>query len=348
MQDSLLSEDKNFGLVRITGLDVRAKTDWFFDFRKLILSNEVMYPAIEDWLERKVLPGLKSGERVGYIGLCDERPVASAVVKRGRTSKFCHLGLDKSVQNQGFGELLFVLMALEARHKAKKVNFTLPENLWDEKKKFFSSFGFGDAIKAKRQYRLFEEELFCSSPFSMIFSSVRQKLPKMFGRLSIGKHSLLTHLLISLSPDNAEKILSGSKSVEIRRRFSKNWENKRATLYASRPVGALVGEAMIVRVIAGHPERIWYHFGHLVGCKREQYDAYVGDQTNVYALVLDNVSAFDEQVPIAQLSYLLDESLKPPQSYLRLKENEKWSSAVSLAAALQSSLGTRQIRPPQY
>ena len=348
MQDSLLPKEKNFRLVRITGRDVRAKTDWLFDFRQLILSNEVMYPTIEGWLERKVFAGLKSGERVGYIGLCDERPVASAVVKRGRTSKFCHLRLDESAQNQGLGELLFALMTLEMRHKAKKVSFTLPENLWNEEREFFRSFGFVDAVKAKRQYRLFEEELFCSAPFSTVFSSVRQKLPKMFGRLSIGKHSLLTHLLISLSPDNAEKILSGSKSVEIRRRFSKNWENKRATLYASRPVGALVGEARIVRVISGHPERIWHHFGHLVDCKREQYDAYVGNQTNVYALVLGNVAAFAEQIPITQLSHLLDESLKPPQSYLRLTENEKWSSAVSLATALQSSLSTRQIRPPQY
>lgn len=348
MQDRLLSKERNFKLVCITDRDVRTKSDWFLDFRQLILRNEVMYPAIERWFERMVVSGLKSKERLGYIGLRDDRPVASAVVKKGRTSKFCHLKLDESVQNHGFGELLFVLMALEARDKAKTINFTLPEHLWNEKSEFFRAFGFCDAIKAKRQYRLFEEELFCSAPFSTVFSSVRQKLPKLLGQVSIGKHSLLSQLLISLSPDNAEKILSGSKSVEIRRRFSKNWENKRATLYASGPIRALVGEAEIVRVVAGHPERIWCHFGHLVGCKREHYDAYVGAQGLVYAIVLDKVSAFNEEIPIEQLSHLLDESLRPPQSYLRLTENKNWSSAVSLAAALQSSLGTRQIGPPQY
>ena len=348
MQDKLFSDENNFRLVRIIGDDVRARTDWFFEFRKLILSNEPMYPKIEHWLERKVISGLKTGERSGYIGLCDERPVASAVVKKGKTSKFCHLKLDKSVRDHGLGEFFFVLMALEARHNAKKVKFTLPENLWQEKREFFGSFGFADAKSAKRQYRLFEEELFCSAEFSNVFSSVCQKLPKMFGRLSVGKHSLLTHLLISLSPDNADKILCGSKSVEIRRRFSKDWENKRATLYASRPVGALVGEAKIARVIAGHPERIWNHFGHLVGCKREEYDSYVGSRTNVYALVLDNVSAFSEEVPIAQLSHLLNLPLTPPQSYLRLRKNKKWSSAISLAAALQSSLHARQIGTPMY
>ena len=348
MQDNLLPKEKNFELVRITDRDVKAKTDWLLDFRQFILRNEGMYPRIEAWLDRKVYSGLKSGERVGYIGLCDERPVASAVLKRGRTAKFCHLRLEESIQKQGLGELFFILMTLETRHKAKRVNFTLPESLWNEKKEFFGSFGFVDAKISKRQYRLFDEELFCSAPFSTVFSTVRQKLPKMVGRLSIGKHSLLTPLLISLNPTNAEKILSGSKSVEIRRRFSKDWENKRATLYASKPVGALVGEAIIARVISGHPESIWRHFGHLAGCKREQYDAYVGDLTNVYALVLNDVAAFAEQVPITQLSYLLDESLRPPQSYLRLTENAKWSSAVSLAAALQSSLGARRIRPPQY
>lgn len=348
MQDSLLRELGNFRLVRITGQDVRQKTDWLFHFRELILKNEVMYPDIEDWLEQRVFPGLKSGERIGYIGMCAETPVASSIVRKGSNSKFCHLRLEESFQNKGIGELFFVLMALEMRNMATKAIFTLPENLWNEKREFFNSFGFNEAVVAKRQYRLFEEEFFCSAPFSKVLSCVRQKLPKLFGRLSIGNHSLISHLLISLSVDNAEKILSGLKSVEIRKRFSKDWENKRATLYASRPAGALVGEADIARVVAGNPESIWNHYGHLVGCKKEEYDSYVGKVTRVFALVLDNVAPFSERIPITQLSHMLDEHLKPPQSYLRLRENKKWSSAVSLAAALQSVLGARQIRPPLY
>lgn len=348
MQDSLLPEVKNFSLVRITGTDVRRKTDWLFNFRMLIQQNEDMYPAIEKWLERRVFSGLKSGERIGYIGLCDETPVASAIVKKGEVSKFCHLRLDDTIQDQGIGEFFFVLMALETRDVANRVKFTLPANLWDKEKDFFSSFGFSNAVAAKRQYRAFEEELFCTAPFSTVFSCVRQKLPKMFGRLSVGKHLLISHLLISLTLDNAEKVLSGLKSVEIRKRFSKSWENKRATIYASRPAAALVGEADIVRVKSGDPEYIWNHFGHSVGCKREEYDSYVGNENKVFAIVLDNVTAFAEQVPISQLSHLLDEPLNPPQSYLGLSNSDKWSSAVSLAAALQSALGVRQMQPPKY
>ena len=166
MQNSLLPEVKNFSLVRITSTDVRRKTDWAIDFKRLILQNEVMYPAIEEWLERRAFSGIMSGERVGYIGLCDETPVASAIVKKGAVSKFCHLKLDDTVQDQGLGEFFFVLMALETRGRANRVNFSLPENLWDREKDFFGSFGFNDAVVAKRQYRFFEEELFCSAPFS--------------------------------------------------------------------------------------------------------------------------------------------------------------------------------------
>lgn len=348
MQNTLFPEVQNFRLVRITDQDARSKTDWLFHFRQLILKNEVMYPSIEDWFQKRVIAGLRSGERVGYLGLCDEIPVASAVIKKGRTSKFCHLRLNESVQNHGLGELFFILMSLEMRNMADVANFTLPEKLWSEKKEFFSSFGFNDAVVAKRQYRVFEEELFCTAPFTTVISCVRNKLPKVFGRLSVGKHSLISQLLLSLKVENAEKILSGSKSVEIRRRFSKEWENKRATLYASRPIGALVGEADIKRVVVGKPEHIWHEFGHMVDCRREDYDSYIGNVTKVFALVLDNVTTFSERIPISQLSHLLDETLSPPQSYLRLGENEKWSSAVSLAAALQSVLDSRGIHPPSY
>src|SRR6185437_2412535 len=112
------TEKKDFRIVRIGELEADLKTDDFFSLRSKVMASESMYPGIESWLDNKVVNGLKTGERIGYLGLLGNQPVISAVVKRANNSKFCHLKIDESLQDRGFGEIFFALMAFEVRNKA--------------------------------------------------------------------------------------------------------------------------------------------------------------------------------------------------------------------------------------
>ncbi|MFX0203815.1 MAG: hypothetical protein ACFFCW_47560, partial [Candidatus Hodarchaeota archaeon] len=163
--DKLFSLKGNFQVVRLSEVDARACTDHLNKLRELILENEPMYPDIHKWFDEKVVPGLKASERVGYVGYLDEKPSVSAVVKRGEDAKFCHLRIKKDLQDIHLGEAFFTLMGLDIRGLAKEIHFTLPESVWEKEKGFFKSFGFVDAIKAGHQYRLFEDELRCSTDF---------------------------------------------------------------------------------------------------------------------------------------------------------------------------------------
>src|SRR5204863_9817154 len=111
------------------------------------------------------------------LGLRDNIPVATAVVKRGENAKFCHLRLDECVRDQNLGELFFALMAAEVRQFASDVHFTLPESLWEEKRDFFQSFGFASASRATKQYRPFHDELSCSTPFQALWRTLTERLP---------------------------------------------------------------------------------------------------------------------------------------------------------------------------
>jgi predicted transcriptional regulator len=317
-------------------------------FRERILLNDDAYPGIGKWLDRKVLNGLKSGERVGFIGLLNEEPVAVAVIKKGSVSKFCHLKIEADARSKHLGDLFFVLMTLELRRHAKNVRFTLPESLWTEKSRFFQSFSFSEALPSQRQYRLFDKELFCQTQFTSLFEAARQKLPRVMGNLTIGNHSLLTGAVMALNPKPLAKILSGEKTIEIRSRFSSRWEGQRISLYATKPIGALAGEARIGRVIKGRPDRIWELFGHCIGCDRLEYEAYVKDHNQVFAITLDEVKEYPDGIPLSQLSYLLGIPLTAPQSYLSLSNNDDWLSAVALSAALQGSISVlSRPRPPR-
>lgn len=338
MQQPLDLPQDSFRLLRIGEVDAHHRTDEYLSLRAHVLQSENSYPNIARWFDTKVASGLQTGQRIGYVGLLNERPIAAAVLKRGPVSKFCHLKLDESARSKSLGDLFFTLMALDVRDKAQIVRFTLPESVWEERKSFFNAFSFARAEKADRQYRLFDTELYSQTAFADLFEATKLRLPKLFGQLAIGNHSLLSGAVLALQQTPLEKILSGEKTVEIRTKFSKRWERCRATLYATQPDSGIAGEATITRVIEGHPNRIWEHFGHLVGCTRAQFDSYVGEREIVYALVLSDVRAFRDRIPLIQLSALLGIKLAAPQSYLSLQNNHGWLTALTLAAALQGSI----------
>lgn len=337
-ESSIIKNDLK--IVKLNSVDVIRNTDHLTFFKNLVLSNENMYPNIDKWVKDKVLPGLKTSERIGYVGYLNNLPVISAVLKKGKHAKFCHLKIDDSLQDDNLGEAFFALMTLEARHEAQEIHFTLPESLWDSKKEFFQSFGFKDAIKSKVQYRLFEEELKCTAPYRIVQEAVLRKLPKLARKFSIDGHSMVNSLLMSIKPENAEKIFHKGKRVEIRRKFSTKWIGEDICIYASQPSACLMGEALIKNVVRGSPEYIWEEYHTKINSSKEDFDDYVSTLEEVYAIELDNVNAYRQMVPISQLMFLGNSELVPPQSYQILENNESWSQAVSMAALLHGSTST--------
>jgi len=351
MQQSLELSHDVLRLVRIGKVEGQQRNDDFISLRNLVLRNEEAYPRIARWFDSKVVGGLCSGERMGMVALLNELPIAAAILKRGPATKFCHLKIEESARGRSIGDLFFTLMTLDVRHSAQRVRFTLPESVWEDRKRFFHSFAFSRAERAGRQYRLFDTELYSEAQFPELFRACKQKLPQLFGQLAIGDHALLSGAVLAIQPKPLERIFSGVKRVEIRTRFSKRWEHRKVSLYATYPTSGLAGEATISRVIEGHPNKIWDYFGGSIGCTRPEYDSYVGDHERVFALVLTDVRSYSDPVPLAQLNHLLGVTLPAPQSYLSLENNDGWLSAVVLAAALQGSIrmnSTATARVPVY
>jgi len=347
MKEQLELSQDIFRLVRVGKIDARKRSDDFFELRNLVLNSEDSYPGISKWFDRKVLAGLQTGERTGFVGLVNDRPVAAAVLKKGERAKFCHLRIDEDERSKSLGDLFFLLMALDIRHLAKQVRFTLPESVWESRKSFFKAYHFDCVEKSARQYRLFDTELYSQASFSDVFDAAKQKLPKIFGQLAMGNHSLLTGAVLAIQPEPLSKILSGEKTVEIRTRFSKAWQGRRISLYGTSPISGLAGEAKVTSVLSAHPDKIWELFGHAIGCKRSEYEIYTRDRLEVFAISLSEVRSYTDPISLAQLSHLLGVDLPVPQSYLSLANGDNWLTAVALAAALQGSFGTSANTPQE-
>lgn len=333
----LFPRKADFRFVELGEVDARKLTDNLQILRELIVSSETMYPNIKRWFDTKVVPGLKTKQRIAWIAYEGENAIASAVLKIGDRSKICHLRIHRDFQDMDLGQMFFTQMTLEARHRATEIHFTLPESLWCNKSKFFESFGFASVIKASKQYRGGDAELACSAPLSTVHAAVLKKLPKLMSRFNIGAYTLRSDILMSIKPQYAQKILHGTKLVEIRKRFSDRWVGSRAVLYASSPQKALVGEATVRAVTSGAPKDVWEQFAAQIGCTGQEFEAYVGDASEIAAIELEDVIPYKEPVSLSQVSHLVQEDLRPPQSYCDLRlddEDSAWAKATSIASLL--------------
>lgn len=341
---NLFEKESNLKIIRLTRDDILCRHENVKVLSSLIKQHETMYPEIEKWLKSKVLPGIKQKNRIAYMGLDNEKPVVSAVLKLGEHAKICHLHIDDENRDQRIGDLFFSMMALDAKREAKEIHFTLPESLWLRKEAFFKSFGFGRALKALTQYRKPEDELRCSASFDVVWRNALNKLPLIVNSLSKSTDNIFSGILMSIKPEHVAKIFSGDKVVEIRRKFNRKWVGCRTTIYSSSPDKAIYGHAKIDRVKKDSPERIWSEYGQLIGVDRRLFDKYTDSSGEIYAIFLENFEPYRNPVYLSQIEGLLNfEELTPPQSYLSLENNSSWSKAVSVAELLHNRFWIHQI-----
>jgi len=329
----LFTVENKIEIVEIKPEDILRKTDAYIAAHELIKKHEGKYPDIEKWFKSKVLPDIKHDERALYIGFNNNEPIATAVVKKGMDSKFCHLYIDEESRHQNIGDMFFILMSIYIKRYAKKVHFSLPEGLWEEKKKFFNSFGFDDIQKYKTQYRNGEEELTTSVEFNVLWEKILLKLPDLINQFSPHPNSPLDGIVMSIRPNYSKQIMEGDKIIEIRKKFNSKWKNHIVTIYSSSPVKELVGYATIKKIVEDKPEVIWSKHSDELGCSKLEFDGYTKDADKIFAIFLSDINKFHNNLSLNYLSNFYEKKIYPPQSYSSVKDTE-WKNIISIAEIL--------------
>jgi predicted transcriptional regulator len=298
-----------------------------------------LYPGIDIWFKKKVVPGLKEKNRAAFLIYDECRPIGSAVVRNGDDAKLCSLRVLPEEQKKGLGHLLLALVANEIRNTATRFHFTAPSELWIRMQHFFESYGFVNNGLAGIQYRFFDQELACSANFGDVWRGIINQLPTMIQNFTLNGNQAHCDLVFSIRPNFIERIIKGRKRVEVRRRFSTKWKGATALLYASSPSRHFVGEATIGEVITSSPRTIWSDWKDGLGCTFDEFSSYCSGAAEVSAIVFKEVRAFKYPIPQVQIEHLVQQDLKAPQSFLEVKRQSVWPTALSLSCLLRTNLG---------
>jgi predicted transcriptional regulator len=121
-------------------------------------------------------------------------------------------------------------------------------------------------------------------------------------------------IIMSIRPEHAFDIMSGRKTVELRRRFPEHVPlGSLILIYASSPEQRLIGAASVEGVRRMTPAGLWRSFRERACVERSLFDEYFNGAREDSGILLGACVRFAEPIPISELR----ERFKfcPPQSY---------------------------------
>ncbi len=123
-------------------------------------------------------------------------------------------------------------------------------------------------------------------------------------------------VLLSIKPEYVDRIFDGSKLYEYRRRMFANKAVKTVVVYATKPIGKIVGEFDIENIICSHPEKIWTETQISAGIHKAKYDEYFAGREIGFAIKIGQVRPYRHPLcPNALIA-----NFTPPQSYMYLAD----------------------------
>lgn len=120
-------------------------------------------------------------------------------------------------------------------------------------------------------------------------------------------------MLLSIRPRHAESILAGTKVGEIRRQRPDVLPRTPVIIYATKPVGAVVGTARIDRICDGSPQLLWERHHGLMGVTRQEFDQYLDGASTAYLLLLSGARRLVTPLTLDDMREA--GHFQPPQSY---------------------------------
>lgn len=114
------------------------------------------------------------------------------------------------------------------------------------------------------------------------------------------------NLIISIKPEFVNKIISGEKKYEFRRRIYRK-EVEKIYIYQTLPNSGIIGYFTPGNIIKDAPENLWDNLKDVSGTSEEFLLSYFHDLNEGYAIEIKDLVIFDKPIT--------DSNIKAPQSY---------------------------------
>lgn len=125
-------------------------------------------------------------------------------------------------------------------------------------------------------------------------------------------------IIMSIKPKYWEKIATGKKTVEFRKRVWKDHTlPTKIIVYATHPIGKIVGEFTTENIISDRYPKLWSKTKDLGGISSDDYFDYFVESKIAHAIVIKNVKIYKNQENIND--FTSNRVTRAPQSWQYFK-----------------------------
>ena len=103
-------------------------------------------------------------------------------------------------------------------------------------------------------------------------------------------------ILLSIKPEFADEIFKGEKKFEYRRTIFKRTDIRKVVVYATKPVGLIVGEFYIERIIKESPQLLWEKTSEQSGISKTFFDEYFEGKEVGFALKIKSPQLYKKPI----------------------------------------------------
>ncbi|AVP53583.1 50S ribosomal protein L22/uncharacterised domain fusion protein [Clostridium tetani] len=120
-------------------------------------------------------------------------------------------------------------------------------------------------------------------------------------------------VLLSIKPEYAQKIFEGEKKYEYRKSMFKRPDIDTVIVYATKPIGKVVGEFKIDKILEGSPNFIWEETKLYSGINEKEYIKYFAEKEKGFAIGIKNIIAYKDPLDLIDLNPQIK---RAPQSFM--------------------------------
>jgi predicted transcriptional regulator len=117
-------------------------------------------------------------------------------------------------------------------------------------------------------------------------------------------------VLLSVKPQYAEAIFAGRKTIEFRRSRIAD-DVTTVIVYATQPVGRIIGWFEVADVVEGTPTKLWREYSGCGAIDRPAYRDYFKEATRAFGIIVSRARRLPTPARLDEIR----PDLRPPQSY---------------------------------
>lgn len=150
-------------------------------------------------------------------------------------------------------------------------------------------------------------------------------------------------LLLSIKREYSEKIFSGEKKYEFRKKKPTRLVDK-VFVYEPSPSRSIVGWFRIKRIHSGSPREIWRRCKNSSGIRESSYLTYCNGSKIVHAFEINETFRFGNSID----PFKIISNFKPPQSFAYLDDTKEAQWATLLRLNLPSGVDSPSLFPNEH